>query len=265
MGIALDAGKGISKINPVAAAGVQAAGSIGSGLLTLIGNKRRSERALKQNKELMQYQYDQNLEQWKAENEYNSPAAQMQRLKEAGLNPNLVYGDGNAIQRSAGSPNMGAPTVKPDQAPNLMLPDVIGTYMSLKRSQDESRMLQAQIENMNIKNDNDAIQTGILNYIAQEKGINMKEIIRRDELGHFQELNDLKLKAAKERNRKDLQSAAADKLYYSDDRKNRSEILKKKATESGDPMVDFISNILENTDWGKYLIEQGKGLIQYND
>jgi hypothetical protein len=36
-------------------------------------------------------------------NEYNSPKAQMARLKEAGLNPNLVYGSGNAVTQSASS------------------------------------------------------------------------------------------------------------------------------------------------------------------
>lgn len=41
---------------------------------------------------------DQNKEQWNmwnAQNAYNTPAAQMQRLKEAGLNPMLVYGSGS--------------------------------------------------------------------------------------------------------------------------------------------------------------------------
>lgn len=34
------------------------------------------------------------LEDWNRQNEYNSPYQQMQRLKAAGLNPNLVYGNG---------------------------------------------------------------------------------------------------------------------------------------------------------------------------
>lgn len=34
------------------------------------------------------------LQDWEMQNEYNSPRAQMERLKEAGLNPNLVYGNG---------------------------------------------------------------------------------------------------------------------------------------------------------------------------
>ena len=34
------------------------------------------------------------LADWARTNEYNSPLAQMQRLREAGLNPHLIYGGG---------------------------------------------------------------------------------------------------------------------------------------------------------------------------
>lgn len=36
-----------------------------------------------------------NLDLWHLMNEYNSPAAQMQRYQDAGLNPNLIYGQSN--------------------------------------------------------------------------------------------------------------------------------------------------------------------------
>lgn len=48
------------------------------------------------------------LEQWNRENAYNSPKQQMQRLKEAGLNPNLVYGKGaDNISGQVNMPRMG--------------------------------------------------------------------------------------------------------------------------------------------------------------
>lgn len=48
------------------------------------------------------------------QNEYNKPINQMARLREAGLNPNLVYGDGGATMASAsGSVNVGASEVTP--------------------------------------------------------------------------------------------------------------------------------------------------------
>lgn len=58
-------------------------GIIGSGLNYLF-NKRLAEQ---------QNQY--NIDMWKMQAEYNSPQAQMQRFQEAGLNPNLIYGQGS--------------------------------------------------------------------------------------------------------------------------------------------------------------------------
>lgn len=70
------------------------ASGIGGGVIGLgadiiggsIGNKARrdeADRAFKRSKEMFDYQ-----------NRYNTPAKQMERLKEAGLNPALMYGQG---------------------------------------------------------------------------------------------------------------------------------------------------------------------------
>lgn len=65
------------------AAIINSAGSINASILGNSGNRKAQERARKAN-----------IEFWQMQNEYNSPTAQMQRLQEAGLNPNLVYGTG---------------------------------------------------------------------------------------------------------------------------------------------------------------------------
>lgn len=64
-------------------------------------------------RELAEYAYTKDLEQWNRENEYNTPESQMRRLSEAGLNPNLVYGSGAGQSVSAKSPSYKAP----DQTP----------------------------------------------------------------------------------------------------------------------------------------------------
>ena len=71
---------------------VSAVGNIGSSLISA-GSANKTNDA---NMKLAQYQYEQNLAQWNRENEYNSPKEQMARLAAAGLNPNLVYGNGVA-------------------------------------------------------------------------------------------------------------------------------------------------------------------------
>lgn len=55
-----------------------------------------SKKSFNYNKDLQRSQYDLNMQAWNATNEYNSPASQMARFKTAGLNPNLVYGQGNS-------------------------------------------------------------------------------------------------------------------------------------------------------------------------
>lgn len=44
-----------------------------------------------------------NRTQWNAQNEYNTPTEQMARYRAAGLNPNLIYGSGQASAGNAGA------------------------------------------------------------------------------------------------------------------------------------------------------------------
>lgn len=67
----------------VIAAGISAAGAGGSSIIGNAGSKRAAKYAAKKN-----------LEFWHMQNAYNDPSAQMERLRAAGLNPNLIYGSG---------------------------------------------------------------------------------------------------------------------------------------------------------------------------
>lgn len=93
--------------------------SIGSAKL----NKRNRKFAAEQQQKLMDYNaaenekaYQRNLDMWNKVNAYNAPASQVQRLIDAGLNPNLAYGNistGNAESAPQAQPNQG---VSIDQA-----------------------------------------------------------------------------------------------------------------------------------------------------
>lgn len=72
-----------------------------------------------------------NYEMWQRNNDYNSPLSQVQRFKEAGLNPALIYGSsGNAGNSSV--PVKGTPysAVKPNLQGNSALGNVLSTIMS---------------------------------------------------------------------------------------------------------------------------------------
>ena len=53
------------------------------------------------NQKMQDRQNAYNLDMWNKQNEYNSPTAQLQRYKDAGLNPNLIYGGGSASAGNA--------------------------------------------------------------------------------------------------------------------------------------------------------------------
>lgn len=63
------------------------------------GSMNRKTR--KWNEKMYAQQRADSLADWNMQNEYNSPQAQMRRLQQAGLNPNLVYDNGATTQASA--------------------------------------------------------------------------------------------------------------------------------------------------------------------
>lgn len=75
---------------PLGIAGASLLGTVANGVMSGINN--RAARNFAEDQANQQRQWA--LEDWDRNNAYNSPSAQMQRLKDAGLNPNLVYGNG---------------------------------------------------------------------------------------------------------------------------------------------------------------------------
>lgn len=78
------------------------------------------------------------LDDWNAQNEYNSPKSQMERFKAANLNPHLIYGQTNegATVRSSGTPDASAVAPKLD----LTADSAINAY-------NETRMADANYNN----------------------------------------------------------------------------------------------------------------------
>lgn len=84
------------------------------------------------------------LEDWNMQNEYNSPAAQMERLKAAGLNPNLVYGHGADAQSQGTIRSSGVPAAE-FNAPRFDTGDIMSSYF-------DSKIKQAQYDNLRTQN-----------------------------------------------------------------------------------------------------------------
>lgn len=75
---------------PLIGAGASLAGSIYNTASQSSANRDQLEWSREQFAKQREYA----LADWEMQNQYNSPAEQMKRLKAAGLNPNLVYGNG---------------------------------------------------------------------------------------------------------------------------------------------------------------------------
>ena len=97
-------------------------------------------RKYEQARELDRRSYDQRM--WDKVNKYNHPLAQMQRLTDAGLNPNLIYGSspgsavGNAQSIATGKQLQG-------QVPQYQMDNPIGAFMNTKVQQAQSNNLKA--------------------------------------------------------------------------------------------------------------------------
>ena len=81
------------------------------------------------------YANDLNMKNWYRQMEYNAPIAQLARLREAGLNPNLIYGSGGVQNTISGAPKMESPGSAPF---DLM------AYQQVKNGETQNELLQQQ-------------------------------------------------------------------------------------------------------------------------
>lgn len=112
------------------ALGISAGGSLFSGLANLFTGQGMSRR---QNKRMVDF--------WRMQNEYNHPTQQMARLKEAGLNPNLMYG-----QSASGATGTAGPVGKPDMVkPDFQNPiQNLTAYADVKQRNAQTNLLNTQ-------------------------------------------------------------------------------------------------------------------------
>nr|QJB18775.1 MAG: DNA pilot protein [Microvirus sp.] len=135
-------------------------------------------------------------QQWEDTNTYNSPLMQMQRLREAGLNPNLVY-DKGATSVASLPPQAKIPEVRNTlaSAANMNLAPMVSLYQDweVKKAQidnmkkqgellDQEKIVKAlDITSRGIKNDTGtfdlSFKRGLANTQAQILGANLNKIL----------------------------------------------------------------------------------------
>lgn len=129
-------------IDPGTAALAQAGANVATQGLTGIFTALNNKKARKWQLQDYRMQRNDALADWRMMAEYNSPAAQMQRLKDAGLNPNLVYGSGADAQVGPVRAT-DTRTVTP-QPLSFDAGSVLGGYYDVQLRQAQIDNLQAQ-------------------------------------------------------------------------------------------------------------------------
>lgn len=85
-----------------------------------------------------------NNQQWEKTNEYNSPKNQVSRMREAGLNPALMYGSGS----SGGGTAAPAPTSERRSVDLTQIGNIVGTYLDLKKKDTDIENTRQQTANI---------------------------------------------------------------------------------------------------------------------
>lgn len=169
-----------------------ASGFLG-GIIDANETANQNEKSREHSYRMYEKQKADNIAFWNMQNEYNSPQAQMKRYQEAGLNPALMYGQGNSGNAS--------PISTPDvQSAQFRTPEYgraisnAGlTYMNAIYDLD---IKQAQIDNL--KAQNTVIMEDALYRAAQRKATITGEERARFDLDFKTQFRDLSADALRE-------------------------------------------------------------------
>jgi len=163
----------------LAATAIQSGLNVGSGIIDNLYAKRNLKMQTDANKELAKYSYGKDMEMWHLQNQYNNPKSQMQRFSEAGLNPNLIYGQGNPGNATT-SPKYNTPTagLLKTKSPKM---DIIPQYQNL-------RMQNAQIQNTEANTNLTNEQTKTQESVGTMKLIDAE--LKNIDLAYWQGYND---------------------------------------------------------------------------
>lgn len=130
---------------------VQAAASTINTGVNAFAQSNLNKKTRQWNEQQMQTQRQWALQDWQMQNEYNSPTAQMKRLQEAGLNPNLIYGRGTGDMTAQPIRSTDSKSWNPTP-PRFELDSVLAQYNNTKMQQlqMDSVQKQQQLQNANV-------------------------------------------------------------------------------------------------------------------
>lgn len=202
------AGAAIGAASDVAVAGMQTSASIINTNNTNKANLEISQQTNQANKDIAQManehneamldkQIQQEWDMWNAENEYNSPAAQLQRYADAGVNPYMAVGNvssGNASSMSSPSaqpaavPQMQGATMMPADMSGLSgLRGIASRFVEMMQAKEDIKGKQLDNQGKEIENNYKADMFMVNMYKAmQDAGLSRSKRLGQDIVNQFQ-------------------------------------------------------------------------------
>lgn len=143
--------------------GVSAGSQLMGGIIGSIMQKRENARQRDYELQMYNRQKADNIKFWEMENQYNTPVNQMQRLKDAGLNPNLMYG---SPQSGGNAGSISSPTQGVSNSTKTVNPLQGFDASAVLTNMYDFRIKEAQLNLLNQQTKTQATQAG-LNAINQ--------------------------------------------------------------------------------------------------
>ena len=144
-------------------------GPLVSGFTQLMNSKRANRQSqenynttFRDQRFMADQAWNRDLEMWHMNNKYNDPKQQMARLREAGLNPHLVYGSGQVAGNTSGTmPKYQAVRPEAKVVPS-QLPDTLHQYIDLKHKNNQADLVKEQQNLTESKKATEIIIQGLL-------------------------------------------------------------------------------------------------------
>ena len=154
------------------------AGGIGQSIANAVQARKARKWQSQENERQRQYmselanrQNQWNLEQWNRENAYNSPKNRMKLLREGGLSPDLMYGQGAGSLQAASSPQLTAGEAAPPMDYSKFIPNL--ELSSIAQNMASARLMNAQAKKTDTETEGQELtnfyQSVLNKYIDEEK------------------------------------------------------------------------------------------------
>lgn len=151
-----------------------------AGITSAITNPIMQAKTNRMNRQLTKYGYEQEKQMIREQNEYNTPVNQMKRFKEAGLNPNLIYGQGTPGNQSQIAKYHAPRQEAPQFDANPVISGIGAIYSTAKTKADIDNVnAMTEVQKQEAKN-------RAVDYFAKQLGVIKQYKIMPSELGKAQ-------------------------------------------------------------------------------